>query len=61
MARRIKELRAKRHLSQRELAERAGINRVYLARLELGQQDPTLATLEKLAAALGVKVARLVE
>lgn len=43
------------------LAARAGIGRSYLARLELGQQDPTLATLEKLAKALRVRVARLVE
>lgn len=61
MAKRLRELRAKRKLSQRALAELAGINRVYIARLELGQQDPTLGTLGKLAAALKVKVRQLIE
>jgi transcriptional regulator with XRE-family HTH domain len=61
LVKRLRALRAERGLSQMALAERAGIGRSYLARLELGQQDPTLATLEKLARALGVKVSRLIE
>jgi len=60
-AMRIKKLRAARAFSQEELAKRAGISRGYLARLETARQDPTLTTLEKLAKALGVKVARLLE
>lgn len=58
---RIKVLREKRGLSQEELATRAGISRGYLARLETGRHEPTLTTLEKLAKALRVKVARLLE
>lgn len=61
MAKRIREWRAKRKLSQRELAERSGVSREYIARIELGQHDPTVSTLEKLAKALGVKAARLLE
>jgi transcriptional regulator with XRE-family HTH domain len=61
MARRIKEWRAKRGLTQRELADGSGVSREYIARIELGQHDPTLSTLEKLAKALGVKVGRLLE
>jgi transcriptional regulator with XRE-family HTH domain len=61
MAKRIKEWRAKRGLSQRDLAEVSGVSREYIARIELGQHDPTLSTLEKLAKALGVKVRRLLE
>jgi transcriptional regulator with XRE-family HTH domain len=60
MAKRIKEWRAKRGLSQRDLAEASGVSREYIARIELGH-DPTLSTLEELAGALGVKVGRLVE
>ena len=60
-AMRIKKLRAAQAFSQEELAKRAGISRGYLARLETARQDPTLTTLEKLAKALGVKVARLLE
>ena len=56
---RLKKLRTERELSQRALAERAGISREYLARLEAARQDPTLSTLEKLAKALRVKVSAL--
>ncbi len=61
MAARIKVLRDRRGLTQEQLAEKAGVSRTYLARLETGRQDPTLSTLEKLAKALGVRVGRLLE
>lgn len=60
-AKRLKQLRTARTLTQEALATKAGIARTYLARLELGQQDPTLGTLKKLAKALRVKVGRLLE
>jgi len=59
MAKRLQQLRAAKGWSQRDLAERAGISREYLARLETARQDPTLRTLEKLAKALHVKVSTL--
>ena len=58
---RLKRLRADREMTQEALAKKAGIARTYLARLELGQQDPTLGTLRKLAKALKVTVGKLVE
>jgi len=58
---RLKKLRAERGMTQEALAEKAGISRSYIARLELGQQDPTLGTLEKLAKALKVPVAKFLE
>ena len=58
---RLKALRAKQGLSQAGLAERAGISREYIARLETGHHDPSLSTLEKLAKALRVKVGELLE
>ncbi len=61
MATRIKALRERRGMTQEQLAAKAGVSRTYLARLETARQDPTLSMLEKLAKALGVKVARLVE
>jgi transcriptional regulator with XRE-family HTH domain len=61
MATRIKALREQRKMTQEQLAERAGIGRSYLARLETARQDPTLSTLEKIAKALRVKVAKLLE
>jgi len=48
-------------MTQEALAEKAGISRTYIARLELGQQDPTLGILRKLAKALKVTVGELVE
>jgi transcriptional regulator with XRE-family HTH domain len=61
MAARLKAIRERRGLTQEQLAEKSGVSRTYLARLETGRQDPTLSTLEKLAKALGVKVRRLLE
>jgi transcriptional regulator with XRE-family HTH domain len=61
VAARIKTLRERRGLTQEQLAERAGVSRTYLARLETGKQDPTLSTIEKLARALSVRPARLLD
>lgn len=41
--------------SQRELADRAGMKQPQLARLETGQVEPKLDTLERLARAVGVQ------
>ena len=40
-------------LTQQELAERAGTSQSAVARLERGRSSPTLATVERLAAAAG--------
>jgi len=58
---RLKTYRAKRDMTQEALAEKAGLSRVYIARLETGKQDPTLTTLKRLAKALKVTVGELVE
>jgi len=58
---RLKALRERKGWTQELLAQKAGIGRSHLARLETARQDPTLSTLEKLAKALGVRVSRLVE
>jgi transcriptional regulator with XRE-family HTH domain len=62
LAIRLKALRkARNNMTQEELAKRAGLTRGYVARLETGRHDPALSTLEKLAKALRVKVAELLE
>ena len=61
VATKVKRLRERRGLTQEALAEKAGISRTYLARLETARHDPTLSMLEKLAKALRVKVGRLLE
>ncbi len=57
----IKHLRAARGLTQEALAKKVGVSREYVARLETGHHDPPLSTLTKLAKALKVTVAELVE
>jgi transcriptional regulator with XRE-family HTH domain len=57
----LKVLRAQRGWSQVALSKRAGLTKEYIARLELGQHDPSLSTLTKLAKALKVSVGELLE
>jgi transcriptional regulator with XRE-family HTH domain len=59
MGARVRQLRKARKLSQAALAERAGLTRAYVTRLEAGQQDPSLSTITALAKALGVAAASL--
>ncbi len=56
----LRQIREARGLSLRALAEKAGLTYVALLRMELGQTDPRLGTLRKLAKALGVTVADLI-
>jgi transcriptional regulator with XRE-family HTH domain len=58
---RLRRLRLDRGLTAVDFAKRARISRPHLYRLEGDQQDPTLTMLRKLAHALGVKPARLLE
>lgn len=55
----IKRFRERRGLTQAALADKADIHRVYLAQIEGHAKVPSLATLEKLAKALRVKVSEL--
>ena len=48
--------RERRGLSLRALGARSGVSFVTIQRTEAGLMSPTVATLEKLAAALGVSV-----
>lgn len=56
----LAEVRKAHGLTQQTLAERSGVARVTIARLETGKSSPMLQTLEKLAKALGVAVADIV-
>ncbi len=57
----IKKLRERKALSQTAVARKARISREYLSRLEAGRYDPTVGVLQRLARALGVPVAELLE
>jgi len=49
------------NLTQAALAERAGLTRPYVCRLEGGDADPALSSLRRLAVALGITVGQLLE
>jgi transcriptional regulator with XRE-family HTH domain len=57
---RLKTLRQRKALTQQELADKAGINRVTLARIETGA-EPYPATTRRLAQALGVEPEALMD
>jgi transcriptional regulator with XRE-family HTH domain len=56
---RIKALRMERELQQRQLAEKAGLTPSMVSQIESGRLTPSLNTLGKVAAALGVPIATL--
>jgi len=58
--RRVRGLRLERRLSQEKLGQLAGLDRTYISQAEAGRRNVTLATIEKLANALGVDAAVLV-
>jgi transcriptional regulator with XRE-family HTH domain len=52
---RLRLLRQRRLLTLEQLAERAGVNKNTISRIENGAEAPHAATIRKLAAALDVK------
>jgi len=61
LAHHLREWRTRRGWSQAELATRAGLSKGMLVQIEQSQTNPSIATLCKLANALGVALPRLVE
>ncbi len=53
--------RLERDWSQEELAFESGIHQTYLSGVETGTRNPTITVLKKLAEALGVPPAALLE
>lgn len=56
---RLRQLRERKSLTARQVAELAGLTPAYLSRLENGRISPTVATLAKLVAAMGETMAAL--
>src|SRR5262249_3639436 len=52
---RLRQLREEAGLTQEGLAERAGMHRLGIAKLERGDREPAWATVERLCQALGVR------
>ncbi|MDQ8022081.1 MAG: helix-turn-helix transcriptional regulator [Moraxellaceae bacterium] len=55
----VRQSREAQGWSQEQLAERADLNRSYIGEIERGDAMPSLATLAKLATALGVTLSAL--
>jgi transcriptional regulator with XRE-family HTH domain len=61
LGRRVRQLRHAKGWSQERLAEHAELDRSYIAGIEIGARNPSLKALERLAAALDVRLGRLFE
>jgi DNA-binding XRE family transcriptional regulator len=59
LGQRLRQLRLSAGLTQAELARRTGIHRPNIARVEAGRHTPSLETLARLAAAIGVPTTRV--
>jgi transcriptional regulator with XRE-family HTH domain len=57
----VKRIRQEKGFTQQALADRIGIQRVYVAKIEGGVKTPSLQMLARLAKALKVLVGELVE
>jgi transcriptional regulator with XRE-family HTH domain len=55
----VRRLRVVRGISSEALAAVAGVDRVYLGRIERGIANPTIDILERLASTLGIEMAEL--
>ena len=53
---RVREERHKRNLSQEELASKAGVHRTYIGMIERAEKNITLENIQKIAAALDLKL-----
>jgi transcriptional regulator with XRE-family HTH domain len=60
MGARVREMRRGRGLTLEELAERSGVSRAMLSKVERGEKNPTLVVAAKVAEGLGVTLSRLV-
>jgi len=58
---RIRALRKARRLTQTALAARCGLSQESLSRMEIGKHSPSLAALDRIALALGVTPASLLD
>lgn len=56
---RVKRLRILKGLTQEQLADKIRVSSTYIGFIEQGQRNPSINTADKIARALGVKLAEL--
>jgi transcriptional regulator with XRE-family HTH domain len=59
IGKRVRSIRRRGGTTLEQLAERTGLNRGYLSRIECGEKSPSIATLLKLSSALKVSTSQL--
>jgi transcriptional regulator with XRE-family HTH domain len=57
----MKRIRAKKEMSQGDIARALEVDRGYISNIENGKKNPTIATIQKLANALGVSADELLK
>ena len=57
----LNRVRTLKNMTQGDIVRATGIDRSYVSALESGKQNPTLATIEKIAKALGVSTDELLK
>ena len=61
VTRRLREAREAQGMSMNQLGSLAGLDQVTISRIEKGERSPTLRSLVKIAAALGVTLSELLK
>jgi transcriptional regulator with XRE-family HTH domain len=57
----LKRIRTKKGMSQGDISRALEVHRAYISGIESGKRNPTLATIKKLADALGVSADELLK
>ena len=60
-AKNLQALRSRKHLTQQDLATRAGISVAYVSMLERGQRSPPLDTIDAIARSLKVPAVAMLD
>jgi len=61
LAENMRKIRTRKKMSQGDICRALGVDRAYISTIESGKQNPTLATVEKIAKALCVSVDELLK
>lgn len=57
----VRRIREEKGMTQIELCRKLELDRAYMSNIENGKKNPTLATIEKIAKALGVSLDELIK